>query len=304
MRYSLLELRREGRSWQVHLTLHRTDLASPFPGRSCLNIVELFFKLASALLHPSKKLEQLGGVQYAIEHLWYLRGLPLDSCDHDIPRNKLTEPVIDALCLHAQLGTQNAHPEYEGGATSLLRTPHLGHFDAHSYRSVYIIVFCYSHRTLSRTVRPVVERSHWMPPGRQSRCAHTFTLNQSQLGRRSLCSLSQDSNQEIITGTQESSLKKLFIPITLQRTWTLNLWTANSCDGFAQARTQRRNLLYDTRTLRRDNISKNPTILQGCYLMQVISKFHQVPATFTSSGCAPLSCSCSKVPTKSATSTS
>ena len=66
-----------------------------------LNTVELLFRLISALFRRSKKFEQLDDVQYAIEYLRYLRGLPLDS--FDIPRNKVIELLIEALCFHVQL---------------------------------------------------------------------------------------------------------------------------------------------------------------------------------------------------------
>ena len=63
-----------------------------------LNIVELLFLLASALLHRSKTSERPDGtddVQCAIECLWYLRGLHLDS--FGVPRRKVTELFAEAL---------------------------------------------------------------------------------------------------------------------------------------------------------------------------------------------------------------
>jgi len=46
-----------------------------------LNVVQLLFRLAFALLHRSEKFEQPEDVKSSIEHLRYLRGLPIDSFD-------------------------------------------------------------------------------------------------------------------------------------------------------------------------------------------------------------------------------
>ncbi len=89
--------------------LHFTEaiLLPPLPMAGVgFNIIELLFRLASALLNRSKKFGQLDDVRYAIEYLRYLRGLPLDS--FDVLRNKATESLIEALCLHVQLGTRDA----------------------------------------------------------------------------------------------------------------------------------------------------------------------------------------------------
>ncbi len=62
-----------------------------------LNVVQLLFRLAFALLHRSEKFEQPEDVKSSIEHLWYLRGLPLDS--FDLSRNTVTTSLIRALAI-------------------------------------------------------------------------------------------------------------------------------------------------------------------------------------------------------------
>ncbi|KAI9443710.1 CHAT domain-containing protein [Lactarius psammicola] len=59
------------------------------------NIVELLFRLASALLDRSKKFERPDDLKYSIEYLRYLRGLPLES--FHVPRNDVTTSLIEAL---------------------------------------------------------------------------------------------------------------------------------------------------------------------------------------------------------------
>ncbi|KAH9005581.1 CHAT domain-containing protein [Lactarius hatsudake] len=88
--------------------LHFTEaiLLPPIPTAAPgLNIVELLFRLASALLHRFKNLEQLDDVQCAAEYLRYLRALSLDSSD--VLRNRVTESLIEALYFHVHLDTQD-----------------------------------------------------------------------------------------------------------------------------------------------------------------------------------------------------
>ncbi len=64
-----------------------------------LNIVQLLFRLAFALLHRSE-FEQPEDIKYAIEYLRYLRGLPLDS--FDVHRNSVTTSLIQALAIQVE----------------------------------------------------------------------------------------------------------------------------------------------------------------------------------------------------------
>ncbi|KAH9164575.1 hypothetical protein EDB89DRAFT_410142 [Lactarius sanguifluus] len=64
-------------------------------GRLSLNIVELLFYLAGALLCRSENFKQSEDVKYSIEYLRYLRGLPLES--FDISRNTVAASLIRAL---------------------------------------------------------------------------------------------------------------------------------------------------------------------------------------------------------------
>ncbi|KAI9462804.1 CHAT domain-containing protein [Lactarius psammicola] len=74
-----------------------------------LNVVRLLFYLALALLHRSKQSEQPRDIQYSIEYLRYLRGLPLDY--FDLPENVVTTSLIQALSIQVESeawdGTQN-----------------------------------------------------------------------------------------------------------------------------------------------------------------------------------------------------
>ena len=86
--------------------LHSTEaiLLPPLPNAGpALNIVELLFQLASALLRRSKTSERLDDVQCAIEYIRYLRRLDLDY--FGIPRRKVTELLTEELC--AQNTTRN-----------------------------------------------------------------------------------------------------------------------------------------------------------------------------------------------------
>ncbi|KAH9164568.1 hypothetical protein EDB89DRAFT_409548 [Lactarius sanguifluus] len=93
--------------------LHFTEaiLLPPIPTAAPgLNIVELLFRLASALLHRFKKFEQLDDVRCAVEYLRYLQALPLEF---DVLRNKVTESLVEALYFHVRLGTQDPRRNIE-----------------------------------------------------------------------------------------------------------------------------------------------------------------------------------------------
>jgi tetratricopeptide (TPR) repeat protein len=68
-----------------------------------LNIVHLLFILASTLLQRSETFEQPDDVQASIKYLLYLRGLPLDSSS--VPKNDVTNPLIEGLYLQVKLGS-------------------------------------------------------------------------------------------------------------------------------------------------------------------------------------------------------
>ncbi|KAI9462864.1 CHAT domain-containing protein [Lactarius psammicola] len=74
-----------------------------------LNVVQLLFHLASALLHRSKMFEQPEDVKSSIEYLRYLRGMPLNS--FDLPRNIVTTSLVQALSIQVRSeagdGTRN-----------------------------------------------------------------------------------------------------------------------------------------------------------------------------------------------------
>lgn len=66
-----------------------------------LNIIQLLFRLALALLDRSEALEQPEDVKSSIEYLQYLRRLPLDS--FNVPRDDVTTSLIQALALAARV---------------------------------------------------------------------------------------------------------------------------------------------------------------------------------------------------------
>ncbi|KAI9444038.1 CHAT domain-containing protein [Lactarius indigo] len=74
-----------------------------------LNVVQLLFRLALALLRRSEEFKQLEDVKYSIEYLRYLRGLVLES--FNTPRNDVVTTLIQALAVQVQLeagdGTRN-----------------------------------------------------------------------------------------------------------------------------------------------------------------------------------------------------
>ncbi|KAH8978017.1 hypothetical protein EDB92DRAFT_544016 [Lactarius akahatsu] len=80
----------------------------PWAGLS-LSVVQLLFRLASALLYRAMEFKQSEGVKYSIEYFRYLRGLPLES--FDVSRDLVTTSLIQAFAIQvvseAENGTQN-----------------------------------------------------------------------------------------------------------------------------------------------------------------------------------------------------
>ncbi len=68
-----------------------------------LHVVQLLFRLASALLDRSEDFDQTEDVEYSIEYLRYLQGFPLES--FDIPRKVLITRLIQALAAQVQSDT-------------------------------------------------------------------------------------------------------------------------------------------------------------------------------------------------------
>ena len=79
--------------------------------RNGSHLFQLLFCLASALLERYEVFENPGDINYCIEYLRYLLGLPLDSFDHLIPRNLVTSSLIRAFATQVRLddgdGTRN-----------------------------------------------------------------------------------------------------------------------------------------------------------------------------------------------------
>jgi len=69
------------------------------------NIVEVLFELTSALFHRSDKFDQPEGVEYSVEYLRYLRGLPSDS--FKVPSSDVTTTIIWALGAQVKSGAGN-----------------------------------------------------------------------------------------------------------------------------------------------------------------------------------------------------
>jgi tetratricopeptide (TPR) repeat protein len=74
------------------------------------NALQLLFYLARSLLERSKKFKQPEDIEYSIEYLRYLRGLPLDSFDPRVPRNLLTTLLIRALGIQVDLEAGDGTP--------------------------------------------------------------------------------------------------------------------------------------------------------------------------------------------------
>ncbi|KAI0298390.1 CHAT domain-containing protein [Multifurca ochricompacta] len=66
----------------------------------CLNLVQVFFRLASALLRRAKQFEQLEDATYSTSYLRHLRTLPLES--FDILRDEVTTSLVHALALQVE----------------------------------------------------------------------------------------------------------------------------------------------------------------------------------------------------------
>ncbi|KAI0298341.1 hypothetical protein B0F90DRAFT_710441 [Multifurca ochricompacta] len=83
--------------------LHYTEaifLSPPLDGAS-LNIILLFFQLASSLLRRSKAFKQPEDAKYAVEYLRFLRELPLDT--FGVLRNVVTTSLVQALAVPVKL---------------------------------------------------------------------------------------------------------------------------------------------------------------------------------------------------------
>ena len=74
-------------------------------GGRFLNVVQLLFRLALALLDRSEKFERPEDVNYSVDYLQYLRGLPLDS--FNIPKDDVMTSLIQALALAARVYWQS-----------------------------------------------------------------------------------------------------------------------------------------------------------------------------------------------------
>jgi CHAT domain-containing protein len=74
-------------------------------GGRFLNVVQLLFRLALAILDRSEKFERPEDVKYSVYYLQYLRGLPLDS--FNISRDDVTTSLIQALALAARVYWQS-----------------------------------------------------------------------------------------------------------------------------------------------------------------------------------------------------
>ncbi|KAI0298414.1 hypothetical protein B0F90DRAFT_718137 [Multifurca ochricompacta] len=65
-----------------------------------LNLVQVFFRLASALLRRAKQFEQLEDATYSTNYLRHLRTLPLES--FDILRDEVTTSLVRALAIQVE----------------------------------------------------------------------------------------------------------------------------------------------------------------------------------------------------------
>jgi CHAT domain-containing protein len=76
-----------------------------------LDVAELFFHLALALLLRSRDFDQSEDIKHSIKYLRYLRGLLLDSFDLRVPRGLITASLFQALGTQVRLdavdGTRN-----------------------------------------------------------------------------------------------------------------------------------------------------------------------------------------------------
>jgi CHAT domain-containing protein len=89
--------------------LHYTDAIFLPPAAHSLNLVQLIFRLALALISRSERFDQPEDIKSSVEYLRYLRGLPLDS--FDVPSDIVTTSLIEALAIQVRLnagdGTRN-----------------------------------------------------------------------------------------------------------------------------------------------------------------------------------------------------
>ncbi|KAH9025947.1 CHAT domain-containing protein [Lactarius pseudohatsudake] len=124
VRYTLSEQKEDLDKSILHFT--KAILLPPVPRDGLyLNIVQLLFSLARALLDRSEKFEQPEDVKYSIQYLRYLRGLPLDSFEYlryvlglpfdsfDLSNHTVTTLLIKALFIQVYLeagdGTQDVN---------------------------------------------------------------------------------------------------------------------------------------------------------------------------------------------------
>ena len=88
--------------------LHFTEaiFLPPIQSELSLNIIQIFFHLAIALLERSEEFEQPESIKYTVEYLRHIRRLPLDS--FDFPRRTVvTASLIRALRAQIELGAGN-----------------------------------------------------------------------------------------------------------------------------------------------------------------------------------------------------
>jgi tetratricopeptide (TPR) repeat protein len=77
----------------------------PFVSQDRPFVIQLLFRLASALLERSRTHEQPEGIEESINYLWYLQRFPLDS--FHIPRTLVTSSLTQALAMQVVWGTGN-----------------------------------------------------------------------------------------------------------------------------------------------------------------------------------------------------
>ncbi len=110
MRYSLSQQKEDLDKSVVHYT-EAIFLPSVSGAEHSLNIVQIFYYLATALLYRSEDFEQPEDVKYSIEYFQYIRGLGLPLESFDIPIDVLTKLLIQALAVQVLLeagdGTRN-----------------------------------------------------------------------------------------------------------------------------------------------------------------------------------------------------
>jgi CHAT domain-containing protein len=103
-RYTLSQLKEDLEKF----ILHYTEAIFLPPAAHSLNLVQLIFHLALALLRRSKNFDQPEDIKYSIEYLRYLRGLPLDS--FNVPSDIVTTSLIEALATQVRLNVGDGTP--------------------------------------------------------------------------------------------------------------------------------------------------------------------------------------------------